>query len=146
MEQIAKKLQEETQRLVAVIGTPVLSKAGYRIGKVKRVHVDPSSFVFSGLTVGRGVLKKAVYIGAEHVSRISSDAVFLSIDPVTELKGKTVITPEGKVVGKVVGIDRKGTSNELTAIRVGKLLRRSTVVETKHIRSIGTTVVLDHEI
>ncbi|MBN2111703.1 PRC-barrel domain-containing protein [Candidatus Woesearchaeota archaeon] len=104
------------------IGRKVVSKSGNFVGKVYDVRFSGS--VFAGIVVMKKLSK--VFIGKEFFS-VSRDAVMLSINPVTSLEGKQVFDADGKRMGKVTEIIRKGNSNTLEAVMVKKNLYSSAV-------------------
>lgn len=57
----------------------VLGADGEEIGKVEEVVGDSGRDIFSGLTVGTGLLHKARFVPAELVTEIVEDEVRLSI-------------------------------------------------------------------
>jgi hypothetical protein len=57
----------------------VVGADGKEIGKVEEVVGDSSSDIFSGLTVGTGLLHKPHFVPAEKVSEIVEGEVRLSI-------------------------------------------------------------------
>ena len=96
------------------VGKHVISKSGDVIGKVQ-------DFKFLKNTItGIVVMKKLsrIYLGIEFVSAVSQDSVMLSIDPVTMLIGKKVFDVDGKDMGKLVQLVRKGNNNSFEAIIV----------------------------
>jgi sporulation protein YlmC with PRC-barrel domain len=59
-----------------------------------------------------------LFIGREFIGGVSEKAVRLSINPVTMLLGKQVFDADGKLLGKVVNVVRKGSINTFSAIDV----------------------------
>ena len=100
------------------IGKDVISKSGERIGRVY-------DMVFTGGTVAGIIIMRRLskmFIDREFLRGVSAKAVTLSIDPVTMILGKQVFDADGKKLGKVAKLIRKGNSNALSAIIVKKRL------------------------
>ncbi len=98
------------------IGKKVISKSGDIIGKVQDFRFSKNTI--EGIVVMRNISR--LFIGHEFISGVSDEAVVLSIDPVTMLVGKKVFDADGKEMGKVARLVRKGSSNSFEAVIVKK--------------------------
>lgn len=98
------------------IGKKVISKSGDIIGKVQDFRFSKSTI--AGIVVMKNISR--LFIGNEFISAVSADAVMLSIDPVTMLVGKKVFDANGKEMGKVARLVRKGSSNSFEAVIIKK--------------------------
>ena len=110
-----KKDTSSMESVRSYLGKKVISKSGNVVGKVFDV-------LFLGNTItGIIVVKKIskLFLGKEFLN-VSEDAVMLSIDPVTALEGKRVFDADGKKMGKVKEVIRKGNTNTLSAIMIKK--------------------------
>lgn len=96
------------------IGKKIITKSGDTFGRV--FDIAFSGNTVTGIIVGRRLSK--LFVGKEFVSSISSGSIMLSIDPVVMLVGKQVFDADGKKIGKVVKLVRKGSSNSFSAIIV----------------------------
>ena len=65
--------------LVVEQGWEVVDREGEQVGKVEEVVGDSSADIFSGLTVGTGLLHKGRFVPAELVAEIVDGEVRLSI-------------------------------------------------------------------
>jgi len=96
------------------VGKKVISKSGDIIGKVQ-------DFRFTKNTIAGIIVMKRfsrIFIGNEFINGVSNEAVVLSIDPVTMLVGKKAFDVDGKEMGKVVKLIRKGDSNTFEGLIV----------------------------
>jgi sporulation protein YlmC with PRC-barrel domain len=98
------------------IGKEVISKSGERIGKVHDLRFSGNSV--TGIVVRRRLSR--LFIDKEFIAGGSGGTIMLSIDPVTMMLGKQVFDADGKKMGKVSKVLRKGSSNTLTAVMVKK--------------------------
>lgn len=98
------------------IGKKVMSKSGEKVGVISNVMLAGSNI--EGIIVNSGLSR--LFIGWEFVSSVSKDAVMLLINPATMLSGKYVFDADGKKLGKVVKVLRKGNTNTIEEIMVKK--------------------------
>jgi len=132
---------EKTINLKKLIGKNVLSKGGKIIGKVSEIRINPYSLRFEGILIKKDIFKKPIYIGKSYFSHLSHEAIILNIEPIVLINKKTVITSEGKIIGKVKKVIREGSTNNLKGIIVSSLFRKS-FIPASVIKSVGTTIVL----
>lgn len=99
------------------IGKKVISKSGNLVGRVYDILFAGSSV--AGIIVLRKLSK--IFIGKEFFNS-SGGAVMLSIDPITTLIGKQVFDADGKRIGKVTRLVRKGSTNVLDGLVVKRNL------------------------
>ena len=90
-----------------IIGTHVLTPRGAVVGRIRDLHLDLDKLKVLGVTIKPGMFKKPVYIGAGFIDRLGIRGTKLSVTPTFLLVGKKVITSDGKILGKVVGVLRK---------------------------------------
>ncbi len=98
------------------IGKKVISKSGDVIGRVHDIKFSRNTL--TGIVAMKSISK--LFIGTEFISGISDEALVLSIDPVTMLVGKKVFDADGKDMGKVSRLVRRGNSNSFEAVIVKK--------------------------
>lgn len=126
-----------------IIGKRVLSKNGIKVGRVKEIRVNPVSAKIEGFVVSQGFLAKTIYIGINYCDRLSTDGVILSMDPVIFLKDKKVVASTGEVIGKVVEVNRKGTTNAIESLTVRAWLRGTFNVPNSAIKYPGHSIILN---
>jgi len=100
------------------IGKKVISKSGGTVGRVFDIAFREKSV--EGIIVMKRISK--LFIAREYVASMTSDAIMLSIDPSTMLVGRQVFDADGKKLGKVAKVLRKGMTNEIDAVIVRKNL------------------------
>ena len=135
-------LPEKTVNLKKLIGKEVLSKGGKIIGKISEIRIDPNNFNLEGIIVKERFIKKPMYIGRSYFSRLSQEAVILNIEVSVLIKGIKVINSEGKIIGRVKEVLRKGTRNDIKGIYTGSLFRKKFLIPASAIDHIGISVVL----
>src|SRR3989344_9345731 len=135
-------LPEKTVNLKKLIGKEVLSKGFLIIGKISEIRIDPNNFNLEGIIVKGRIIKKPMYIGRSYFSRLSQEAVILNIEVSVLIKGIKVINSEGKIIGRVKEVLRKGTRNDIKGIYVGSLFRKKFLIPVSAIDHIGISVVL----
>lgn len=108
------------------ISKKVISKSGNYVGKVYDTVFAGN--ILTGIVVMRRLSR--IFIDKEFF-KVSDDAVMLSIDPVISLQGKRVFDADGKKIGKVSKVIRKGNSNTLEAIMVKKNIYSKAVKVSK---------------
>jgi len=98
------------------VGKKVISKSGDIIGKVQDFRFKKN------MVAGIIVMKRfsRIFIGNEFINGVSEDAIVLSIDPVTMLVGKKVFDVDGKEIGSVARLIRKGNANTFEGVVVKK--------------------------
>jgi len=87
------------------IGKKVYSKSGEFVGKVYDVAMK--NRCFTGLMVSGA---RNVFIDKDFFESDADGVIMLKIEPVTNIIGKQVFDSAGKIVGKVVGLNRKNNS------------------------------------
>jgi len=98
------------------IGKNVVSKSGEHIGSILDVlFIDKG---VQGIIVSKGFFSR-YYVDRAYFHTVS-DKAMLSINPVILLVKKVVFDADGKRLGKVIRVKRKGKTNELEAIVVKK--------------------------
>jgi len=105
-------------RLLNVVAKKVMSENGEIIGKVRDLAFDMRRVVGIYITGPLGL--KKILIGMEYIDQIHADSVVLKINPITSLEGKIVFDKDGKKVGKVISVVRKGTANDFSELIVKK--------------------------
>jgi len=144
MQQVTKKevVLQKTLNLKNIIGKDVLSKGGQFIGTVAEVRLHPRTLSLAGILISRGFFKKLIFIDKNYFSHVSQDAVILNIELSILLKGKKIVSSDGKIIGRVKEIIRKGTSNEMEGIVTKSLFSAKQTIPNSAIKSIGSSIIL----
>ncbi len=133
---------EKTVNLKKLTGKNVLSKGGKIIGKISEIRINPYNLKIEGILIKRDIFRKPLYIGKGYFSHLSHDSVILNIELSPLIKGRKVITSEGKIIGKVKEVLRKGDSNEIEGLTVRSMFSRKFILPSSAIKYIGKSVVL----
>ena len=107
-----------------MIGKKAVTKSGAIMGKIKDVIVTDKGI--QGYVIGK------TFIDKEYVKEIE-DAIMLTIDPITSFIGKWVFDADGRKLGKVKQILRKGNRNNFEAITIKKKMysKEQTIPKTE---------------
>jgi sporulation protein YlmC with PRC-barrel domain len=123
----------------AYFGRKVYSKSGEFVGKVYDVGMKDQCFV--GIFV-KG--KRKVFIEENFISSDKDGIIMLSMEPVINLLGKKVYDSKGKMMGKVIDIERKTNSNNYEGLVVKKsFFRRSFSIPKKDIEAAKKNIMLN---
>lgn len=135
-----KKNIHEMETIRSYIGRRVISKSGDYAGKVFDIAVDRGRV--AAFLVRRGI--SMAWIGSEFVADSSRKSVMLSIDPATMLRGKVVFDSDGRRVGKVKMVVRKGLTNSIESIAVKrKFYSRAVRFKKSDIEVMKKNVILN---
>ena len=133
---------EQTRDARSLVGKRVLAKSGSVLGKVKQVLLDTQSKHVQGVLVSRGLLRSSIYLAIEYVSRLTPQAVILSIDPAVLLRGRPVLTSDGKRYGTVKDVAREHETNNVIVYFVRRYYFFVYEVPANEISKAGKSVVL----
>lgn len=133
----------QTNDAKTLVGKRVLSKNGLVVGKVSQVRLDSANRSLEGLLVRRKLWQSKLYISHEFISRLTPKAAILDIDPVVVLRGRRVVSKDGKGYGRVSDVLRNQHSNELTALVVRRRLFWKKLVPAAAIKSVNSAIILD---
>jgi sporulation protein YlmC with PRC-barrel domain len=133
---------DKTINIRHIVGKSVLSKGGMVVGKVSELRLNPKNVAIEGVLMRHSIFHKPFYIGKGYFSHLSHEAIILNIELSPLLRGKKVITSEGKVIGKVMAIERKGTRNDIQHIVVKSFWSRKFTITPSNIKSIGRSIIL----
>ncbi len=130
-----------------LLGKEVIDFNGTFIGVVEKVLIDPNEMEFVGISIDKGFLKKGLTVGRNYIDKITENAVFLRIRVSYEVKGKIVFDKEGKIVGRVAGIELYENKNQIVSLIVRPNLflffRKPINIPSKYITEIGENVMLN---
>ncbi len=122
------------------LGKTVISKSGDKVGKVYDLAFSKSSM--EGVIVARKLSK--FFIDKKFLNAVSDKTVMLSINPVVMLLGKHVFDADGKKLGKVSGLVRKGSTNNFDALVVKKnIYSKQFKVPKVHIKVSKKNIILN---
>ena len=133
---------ENTITLDKLKGRHVISHGGHVIGRIENVRINPLTFSLEGVVVRCESIGESVYIGKNYFKSLSYESIILKIELVLLLKGKTVINFNGKVIGKVIDVVRKGATNNLQGIIVKSLWSKPFTITRSAIKLVGKNIVL----
>ena len=133
---------EKTVNLKKLVGKSVLSKGGKIIGKVLEIRINPNNINLEGILVKGHIIRKPIYIGKSYFSRLSEEAVILNIEVSVLIKDKQVIDSEGKIIGRVKEVVRKGTRNDMKGIHVSSFFSKKFFIPESAIEYVNQSVVL----
>lgn len=141
MKSISTKVDQpmELESFRSYIGKKVIAKSGDKIGKVYNIRFSKNTVL--GIVVRRRLSK--FFIGIEFVKGVSDKSLMLSIDPVIMLAGKHVFDADGRRLGKVARIERKGSGNDFESIVVRKwFFMRGIIIPKKDIEVMKKNIIL----
>ena len=133
---------EYTLNLKDLFGIRVISKRGKVVGNVSQFRINANSMEIEGILVSRGIFKKPFYVGKSYLKQISKDAIILNIEPTNLLKGIKVVTSDGKILGKVKEVIRKGDTNIVEGIVVSSLFKKKKTIRASSIERLGQSIIL----
>ena len=128
---------EKTVDIQKIKGAKVLSKGGKVIGRVAEIRINPHTTQPQGVLVKRGLGEIPLYIGRSYFAHLSYESIILNMEPSILIKGKRVITTQGKILGTVREVIRKEKTNDVTGIIVKSPLTRKALIPHSEIKLIG---------
>ncbi len=131
----------ETLNLGDILGRKVLSNKGQVIGHAKEIRLNPKTQTLEGVVI-KTSSGKLIYMGESYLENISHDGLILKIEPSIFTIEKKVITFEGKIIGKVVKVNRRGEKNDIKSIVLGSMLKRKTEIPISAIKKISKNIML----
>lgn len=126
-----------------ILGKEVIDAEGRFIGVAEKVFIHPNTLDFIGISIDKGFLKKGLSIGKNYIERVATHAVFLNIRVAFELKGMEVFDKNGKLLGKVTGIELEGSLNKIQQLHVSGIFEKSLSIPQNLIDNIGYNVLLN---
>ncbi len=131
---------DETVDIRRLAGKRVLSKGGTIVGNISEVRVNSQTLELDGLIIGRQ-FEKPIYIGKSYFSTLSNQSVILNIEPSILLKGLKVVTSDGKVLGKVIKVNRVNNTNEINSLLVRRWWNKY-LIPSDEIKQLGNSVLI----
>ncbi len=144
MEYLVEKSQsyEQTRDAKGLLSKRVLSKSGSIVGKVREVRLDSQHRELRGVLVSRGLFRPSVYISAEYISRLTPQAVILSIEPAMLFRRRAVISSDGKKFGRVKEVLRERETNNITGFLVRRNVFWTYEVPGSEVRKANKAIML----
>lgn len=133
---------EQTRDASDVLGKRVLAKSGSVVGRVKEMRLDSQHRSLEGVLIGRGLFRSSLYVSEEYISRLTPQAVILSIDPAVMLRQRPVVSRDGKRFGTVKDVVREKETNEVAALVVRRRWFWTYEIPVEEFRQTGKAVVL----
>lgn len=130
---------DKTVNVKKLIGKNVLSEGGTVVGTIYEVRLNPNGFDMEGIVVSTRV--GMLYIGKSYFSSISDYSVILNTELGLLVRGRRVITVDGKILGKVKQVNRKGNTNEIENLLVGTFWKKY-LIPVSAIKQIASSVLL----
>ncbi|HLC60342.1 MAG TPA: PRC-barrel domain-containing protein [Candidatus Nanoarchaeia archaeon] len=135
-------LLKETRNAHDVVGLRVLTVSGEVLGKVKEVRLNPTTAVFEGVVVNRGLFRAPCYMCKRYIEKITNDAVLLGIEPVLLYVGCKVISSDGKEFGKVRQVRRVNQTNDIESLLVKRTFFRKATIPFSQVKKLGSSIVI----
>ncbi len=130
---------EKTVNLKKLIGKNVLSEGGTIVGNISEVRLNPNGFDLEGVVVSTRVGN--LYVGKSYFSSLSDYSVILNTELSLLVQGRRVITADGKTLGKVKIVNRKGKTNEIESLLVSSFFKKY-LIPVSAIKQIASSVLM----
>lgn len=128
-----------------ILGKDVVDPDGTNLGLITQVHMDRNEMCMTGITVDMGLLKPDLYIGVNNIKHIGPDAILLNKVPTEKFKGLTVLSEEGKIIGKVRDIILDGKNVKEFVVKGRGLFEKGMSIGYRDIKEIGDKIILKAE-
>ena len=136
MEIIGKITNYSTSSLY--VGKKVFSQTGRYLGKVKDVIIKNNSII--GIKIGNKLIIEISYIYS------NEEQIMLNINPVILNIGKIVYDVKGRILGKVVKLERKSTTNNYENLIIKKKIWNKAIkVNSKDVATTQENIILKIE-
>ena len=125
-----------------ILGKEAVDPDGSIIGVVTKVHIDNGDKKVVGITIDLGFTKPDLYMGIDQVRTFGKNAILLKTVPTAKFKGRTVLTSEGKRIGKVIDVvmnnSKIGEFKVSTSWFFGKKFR----IKYSDVKEVGENIIL----
>ena len=128
-----------------ILGKDVIDPDGTNLGLITQVHIDRNKMCMTGITIDMGLLKPDLYIGVNYLRHIGPDAILLNKVPTEKFKGLTVLSEEGKIIGKVKDIILEGKNVKEFIIKGKGFFEKGISIGYTDIKEIGDKIILKAE-
>lgn len=130
---------DKTVNVKNLIGRRVLSEGGTVVGKIREVRLNSNGFDLEGIVISSSV--GMIYLGKSYFSTLSDYSVILNTELSLLVQGRKVLTIDGKVLGKVREVNRKGTSNEIESLLVRRFWKKY-LIPVSAVKQIASSVLI----
>ena len=134
---------DKTVNIKKLVGKRVISKGGTVIGYVSEIRVNSNNLQLEGVVVDRN-FENPIYIGKSYFSKLSQNSVILNVELSILVNGKKVVTLDGKVLGRVKKVNRRGNTNEIESLVVSSFWRKY-LIPSSEIKQIMASVQIKHK-
>ena len=134
---------DKTVNIKKLVGKRVISKGGTVIGYVSEIRVNSNNLQLEGIVVDR-TFENPIYIGKSYFSKLSQNSVILNVELSILVNGKKVVTLDGKVLGRVKKVNRRGNTNEIESLVVSSFWRKY-LIPSSEIKQIMASVQIKHK-
>ena len=125
-----------------ILGKDAIDPDGTNLGIVTQVHIDKHKMCMIGITIDMGLLKPDLYVGVSHLKHIGPDAILLKKVPSEKFKGLTVLSEEGKIIGKVKDIVLEGKNVKEFVVKGKGFFEKGMSIRYTDIKEIGDKIIL----
>jgi len=125
-----------------ILGKEAIDPDGSVLGVVTKVHIDNHDRKVVGITIDMGFAKPDLYVGIKNIKNFGEDAVLLSKVPASKFKGLSVLTSEGKKIGRVADVVMKNSHVKEVIISSSRFLGKKSNIKYSDIKEIGDSIIL----
>lgn len=139
---MATQLDGMTENLLTAddfTGKNVVDREGIEYGKVKHIHINPTTLAVTGVTIHQG-FHKDYYLTTEYIDRFTEKTLLLCRPPIRT--NIPVIDIDGYKLGKVKRLVKDNDTNELQSIEVSDGVIHTRIVTKSDIWGVGEKVIL----
>ena len=124
-----------------ILSKRVIASTGLVVGRVAQIRFNTATKTFEGI-VTKNLTHNPLYIGKSYIDKIAHAGVILNIEPSVFLRGRKVISYEGKVLGRVSSVNRKGNRNNVESIIFGAFMRKDEKIPFSAIDKVGKSIIM----
>ena len=135
---ITKKQYTELDSVSAMLGRKVYGTSGTYVGKVKDILLNNGRAV--AMLIKKGFTK--CIISTEFISAESTKTLMLTIEPIVLHLGKVVYDKEGRKLGKVVDIIKRGENSIKEIVVRRSIFTKSLVIQGNEIAVSKANIIL----
>lgn len=121
-----------------LIGKSVLDSKGSDCGKIKSLYIDKKTFCVVGIMLKKK-LSKEYFISKDYFENITKSGITLNSVPIKPYQ--KVVDVKGKLIGRIVSINRNLDTDQLESIEV-KFGFKSKVILSDEIVGIGDKITV----
>ena len=126
-----------------LLGKDVIDSTGFFLGVSDTLYINPKTMRIMGISVDKGFLQKGFIISINYIQELAKHAVFLNIQPATQLRGTMLVDRNGVNVGKVVRVELIEDTNDISAIFVRPgLFKKNIRIPIKYMKDVQRSTFL----